>query len=62
MVIWSGGQVVRWSGGPALLLARTGKAPEDVQTVEVWKGGALHRSFNMKVHFEPGYMYNLFLI
>ena len=28
---------------------RAGKSGEDVQVVEIWKSGALHRAFNMKV-------------
>ena len=28
---------------------RAGKAAEDVQVVEIWRAGALHRAFNLKV-------------
>ena len=38
---------------------RSGKSAEDVQVVEIWRSGALHRAFNMKVTFcnPPVYTY-----
>ena len=33
--------------------SRAAKAADDVQVVEIWKAGGLHRAFNMKVNRKP---------
>ena len=33
--------------------SRAAKAADDVQVVEIWKTGGLHRAFNMKVNHKP---------